>query len=86
MSPQELQPPPRGRPPLETGGEEGETADCRLEEQVSQGVLTGGLPAVIQAQAEPLPLLQAGEQRISTISTNESAPLSFKCPECCALV
>ena len=35
MSAQELQPPPRGRPPLEAGGEE-ETAQLLIEEEAAQ--------------------------------------------------
>ena len=64
MSPQELQPPPRGRPPLEAGGQEAARADWRPEEQVAGWSLTGDLPAVIQAQAEPLSLLRAGEHQV----------------------
>ena len=58
MSAQELQPPPRGRPPLKAGGE---------EEEAGLGALAGGLPAVVQRQAEPRPLLLAGEHQVGPV-------------------
>ena len=72
MSPQELQPPPRGRPPLEAGGEEGARADWRPEEQVAGWALTGDLPAVIQAQAEPLSL-SSGPGNIRSVTSRFSS-------------